>query len=669
MLMATVDTNFQVQKVLTLISPTVAVHQAPSGINNCPHPTRVFHGRRAILDKMHQYFSQNVGKQNIFLLHGLGGAGKTQIALKFIHESATHFTNIFLIDTSTTETIDAGLKDIATKISIGDSSKDALQWLQRKEEAWLLFFDNADDPNINLNNYFPQCSHGNILITSRNPGLCVYSGGHCVVSDMEGSEAVDLLLRSAVQENTGDKKDIAAQIVKLLHYLPLAIVQAGAFISKSGNMASYLALYTHNRARLLTQRPTQSHDNYAWTVYTTWQISFDMLSEQAKTFLKLCSFLHYQGIIEDIFKNATMYSLEPSGPSKEELEMPLQLLSKLLGPSGAWDPLCFLDITNELRAYSLINFDSQKNMLSIHPLVHEWIRSTLSDAASYHHCVSAIVGMSLAALSDRDINVASQWMLPHIDFLMKSSNVPPDFTHQYGKVYLFAGKAEKAKEFQMMVVEKRQNHLGKDHPDTLDAMYWLAWAYEYLGLWKEAEEVMVVVLEKRRHILGVDHPDTLNAMRNLGVTYEKLGKFREAEKFATALLQKRRSLLGDNHPDTLNVMGNLACLYQRLGRFREAEELGVHVLMKRREILSDDHPETLNTQHNVGSTYHIQGQLNKAEELEIVVVEKRQKTLGECHPDTLQSMANLSVTYHKLGKFVKAEVLALTVLAKRRDIL
>ncbi|KAJ7463240.1 hypothetical protein FB451DRAFT_1139627 [Mycena latifolia] len=534
------------------------------------------------------------------------------------------------------------LKSIATAKGVGDSPGDGLQWLQSKQAEWLLFFDNANDPKINLNEYFPQCTHGNILITSRNPGLCVYAGAHAHVVDMEEPDAVDLLLRSAAQDITDHrKKETATQIVKVLYYLPLAIIQAGAFVSQSGNLDSYLSLYSYNRARLLAQRSSQSHDNYAWTVYTTWQISFNQLSEQAKTFLRLYA-----------------------------LEMPLDVLSHFLGPSGAWDSLCFTDVTNEIRAYSLINFDLERNMLSIHPLVHEWTRSTLSDTTSYHHCVSAIVGMSLAALSDRDINVASPWMLPHIDFLMKSSSdALPDLAYQYGKAYLFGGKPEKAKELQTMVLEKRQNLLGEDHPDTLDAMFWLAWAYEYLGLWKEAEEVLVVVLEKRRHILGDDHPDTLDAMANLAVIYESLGKFGEAEKFGIVLLQKRRSRLGHNHPDTLNAMANLACIYNRLGRFKESQDLEVQVLTKQKEILGDDHPETLNTQNNLAGSYKVQGELNKAEELETVVFEKRQKILGDNHPDTLLSMANLSFTYYKLGKLTEAEVLALRVLEKRRNIL
>ncbi|KAJ7708048.1 hypothetical protein B0H17DRAFT_917527, partial [Mycena rosella] len=232
-----------------------------------------------------------------------------------------------------------------------------------------IILDNADDPKIDLNKYFPQCNHGNIIITSRNPGLCVYAASHSAVSDMEESDAVYLLLRSAAQGITDHNKAIAADITKVLCYLPLAIIQAGAFISKSGRLNGYLALYATNKSRLLSQKPAQSHDNYAWTMYTTWQISFDQLSQQARTFLQPCSCLHYQGISEDIFRNAAAYRFGPSSPSKEELQMPLDVLSRFSDPSGNWDPLCLMDVTSEIRAYSLITFHSEQNLFSIHPLV------------------------------------------------------------------------------------------------------------------------------------------------------------------------------------------------------------------------------------------------------------------------------------------------------------
>jgi hypothetical protein len=87
--------------------------------------------------------------------------------------------------------------------------------LSSKADEWLLFFDNADDLAINLNTVFPRCNHGNILVTSRNPGLCVYAGSHSVVSDMEETDAINLLLTSAAQEATSGNKLMAAEIVKV----------------------------------------------------------------------------------------------------------------------------------------------------------------------------------------------------------------------------------------------------------------------------------------------------------------------------------------------------------------------------------------------------------------------------------------------------------------------
>jgi hypothetical protein len=125
------------------------------------------------------------------------------------------FTNTFFIDTSTIETIDTGLKNIALANKAGSTSQDALQWLRNKPEEWLLFFDNADDPKLNLNKFLPRCNHGNILITSRNPELRGYAGAHSLVSDMEESDAVELLLRSATQNTTPGNRQTAVEIVKV----------------------------------------------------------------------------------------------------------------------------------------------------------------------------------------------------------------------------------------------------------------------------------------------------------------------------------------------------------------------------------------------------------------------------------------------------------------------
>ncbi|KAJ7765218.1 P-loop containing nucleoside triphosphate hydrolase protein, partial [Mycena metata] len=383
-----------------------------------PPPSRIFCGRQEILEKMQHFFFDS-GIQHIYVLHGLGGAGKTQIALKFIKESSSRFSDIFFIDTSTITMIETGLKSIAVQKDFGDSPQDGLLWLASKLEEWLLFFDNADDPNINLHDYIPQCNHGNIIITSRNPGMCVYAGSNSLVSDMEEEDAVALLLKSASQKVTVRTEEIAAEIVKLLHYLPLAIVQAGAYISKSRNLDGYLALYTKNQARLLSEKPAQSHDQYAWTVYTTWQMSFDRLTPSAAMFLQHCSFLHYNGISEEIFSYASKYQFDSDGPSKEELQKPLEFLSHFVEPTGEWDSLQFLEVTNEVQSYSLISFDAENKLFFIHPLVHSWSRGTVQNPKGYMFTMGSILGMATSERSLWDMRLTSLLLYPHVELAIQ----------------------------------------------------------------------------------------------------------------------------------------------------------------------------------------------------------------------------------------------------------
>ena len=128
------------------------------------------------------------------------------------------FSNVYFVDASTTNTIDADLKNIALSKGIGESMN-TLDWLARQHEEWLLLLNNADDTTMNLRDYFPHCSHGNILITTRNREIAkhadVYSSYH--VSAMHPDDAKNLLLNiSGLRE--GDIKETeaaAAGIVKV----------------------------------------------------------------------------------------------------------------------------------------------------------------------------------------------------------------------------------------------------------------------------------------------------------------------------------------------------------------------------------------------------------------------------------------------------------------------
>ncbi|KAJ7924514.1 hypothetical protein B0H13DRAFT_1570121, partial [Mycena leptocephala] len=147
---------------------------------------------------------------------------------------------------------------------------------------------------------------------------------------------------------------------------------------------------------LLRARPNQTHDDYAWTVYTTWQISFDRLSKVAAQLLQLSSFLHHEGITEKMLSNAVLYDstvLGEMGPTAQDLEDAQKFLAEFLTPSGTWDRLAYAEITAEIEGYSLIEVDSQKELYSIHPLVQDWTRESVTDPHLVQECIAAIVGM------------------------------------------------------------------------------------------------------------------------------------------------------------------------------------------------------------------------------------------------------------------------------------
>ncbi|KAJ6461709.1 hypothetical protein C8R45DRAFT_1178876 [Mycena sanguinolenta] len=609
-------------------SPNV-VQGSSQVMNNCPPASRNFHGRQTILDTMHQFFAQDTQKQKIYVLYGLSGAGKTQIALKFIEES-TCFTDQLLLDASTIGTIQTGLQSIITAKGAG---QDALAWLAGKHENW-----------CNLNQFIPRCNYGNIIVTSRNPNLRGY-GENSHVSDMEESDAVALLLKSSQQKMSAANQLLVSNL-QVLWYFPLAIVQAGAFILESQNLETYLDLFLKNCTELLKRQSSQWHDAYAWAVYTTWEMSFKKLTPVAAIFLQLCSFIHWDDISEDIFSRAASRVMQ-----SPQIVTSREFLSHFVQAAGKWDSLFFLKVANEIKAYSLLNFNSERKTFSIHPLVHSWSRTTLDEAESYHSCMDEILGMSIKEIPDHDMQLSSLRLVSHVDSSIK--HFPTKFGWQHPMIYDEAGQYAEAKELWIIEVENQRKLYGEDGLETLRPIDNLAATYHRLAQFEEAEKLKVEVLEKWRRLLGEDDLDTVITLHNLAATYHDLGRFEDAEKLEVIVLKKWKKLLGDDHPYTLNAMHNP---YHNLERFKEA-------------LAGDDHPNTLAAMHGLANTYNALGRFEETEELRVEVLERRRKVLGEDHSETLKAMNNLGRTYHRVRKLVEAEALQVFVLKKQREVL
>ena len=324
---------------------------------------------------------------------------------------------------------------------------------------------------------------------------------------MSPKDVRDLLLKVTHHEHTNATEVLAMTIMKVsllcfssssesytviimqeLGHFALAVVQAGMYIFRSGcGIGPYPQLYQTCRSNLLEEYCDYTHkmDGYEWTVYMTWQLSFEQLrthSAQAARFLQLCAFLHHDGISQAIFQNAAV-NIESFADNQESnsLSNAKDFLDLFL-TSAAWDTWKFLKIVSEIRSYSLIDFDDKAEVYSIHPLVRDWICVTMSHRKATCASTQCILGMSVSWKFESENYSFRQTLLPHID------------------VVLQGGTATR--------------------PD-LNAR--LVYTYSEAGRWKEAENLWLLVMEMRKRVLGEEHPELLMSMANLVLTYRNQG--------------------------------------------------------------------------------------------------------------------------------------------------
>jgi tetratricopeptide (TPR) repeat protein len=530
---------------------------------------------------------------------------------------------VFWIDCSTNQTIEQGFSKIAQRCNIKDELQSIRTWLSNMTEQWLLIFDNADDPAIDISLYFPVGSRGTILITTRNPDCKVHQTvGSYEFAGMGVEDAVDLLLKTTGMDDLSldTSRGTARNIVTTLGNLALAIIQAGAAIRQNlCQIEDYCDMYRRRRQELLSRAPTQASSDYKYTVYTTWEVSVHMIegmstevASHALDLLRLFSFLHFDGISEEIFREAW-----------ENMEHERCLdwtasnqVSWLHEDTSEWDPYRVRESVILLSSFSLIKVDGSSNNISMHPLVHTWAHDRL-DTAEQRQWL--LITASILATSISWENKTSDYrfrksLVSHIMTCLKS--LTPEILFAVGN-----GEEERlevANKFIRVCVEN--------------------------GQWQDAVELKEKVLEATKRTLGEEHPDTLLSMGNLASSYSDVGRRQEAIELEEKVLEARTRTLREEHPDTLISIGNLARSYSDVGRRQEAIELEEKVLEARKRTLGEEHPDTLLAIGNLARSYSDVGRRQEADvaiELEEKVLEATKRTLGEEHPDTLLSISSL----------------------------
>src|SRR5947209_448740 len=290
-----------------------------SRIGNIPIARNPFFtGREDLLALLHKRLStaRTAALTQPQALYGLGGIGKTQAAAEYAFRYGGEYTHVLWMRAATRETLIADCVTLAQRLELpGHDEQDQRRmvaavklWLADHED-WLLILDNADDLPL-AQEFLPTSHNGYLLFTTRAQAVGTIAAS-VEVEKLTLQEGTLLLLRWTKlldmdtpldQAQAADRAD-AERIVREMDGLPLAIVQAGAYVEETGcTLSDYLHLYQTHRKDVLTRHSRLLLD-YPETVATTWSLSFRQIEQQspaAADVLRFCAFLAPDAIPEEL---------------------------------------------------------------------------------------------------------------------------------------------------------------------------------------------------------------------------------------------------------------------------------------------------------------------------------------------------------------------------------
>jgi tetratricopeptide (TPR) repeat protein/transcriptional regulator with XRE-family HTH domain len=680
---------------------------SPPLIWNVPYRRNPFFtGRENILSHLYTVlqYSKTVALTQAQAISGLGGIGKTQVAIEYAYRYRDEYQVILWVNASSGEAFTVDFVKLATLLDLPEQFEQdqelvvraVKRWLS-SHTHWLLILDNVDTLEI-LADYLPLYSSGDVLLTTRLQALGTLAQ-NIEVEKMGLDEGVIFLLRrtkmlsagAGLDQSTQENQEQAVEIVTALDGLPLALDQAGAYIEETRcSLSHYLDLYSTSRKELLRRRgrfPVDHPDSVA----ITWSISFQQVEYEslaAAELLHLLAFLDPEAIPEEIIINGTA-----------ELSTSLELVENA--------PLKVDTIIELLLRYSLVRRNSVSRSLSIHRLVQAVLRDGMDkdtqrswaerairavnrtfpdvELNTWEECQRCLPHVLMCATyieeyelafaeAARLCNEAATYLIIHAQYKLAELLLHhalsirqqvfdadhPDTAHtlnDLGVLYLKQSKYHEAEPLLQQALVIRQTQLGIEHPDTATSFNNRAQLFYEQGLYPSAERMYRKALDIRQRVLQPDHPDIAQSLNNLAELYTVLGKFSQAESLYEEALNSQKKSLGSEHPQVAQTLNNMALLYRSKGEYPQAEQYYLKALDIQEQVLGSDHPDVAETLNNLARLYRAMGTYEKAEPLYQSALHIRESTFGIDHPQVAQSYYSIAKLYHSQGKYFEAEKL------------
>lgn len=601
---------------------------------------------------------------------GLGGVGKTQVALELAYwtEKRHPECSIFWVPALSEATFEQAFTDIARILNLDRRGNiDIKETVQRHLSSeiagqWLLIVDNADDLELicegpettdALERYLPQSDNGRIIFTTRSRDVAQRVAEETVkLDELSVLEAEKLLEEMTTQKDLTTDQSLTTALLHELAYLPLAITQAAAYIERNQvSIAEYLRLLhnTENDMADLLSEEFPDKTRYKGSknaVASTWIVSFNKIHDIDSNAAALLSF---------------MAQIEPKA-------IPQSLLPRLgseVQVAGAIGTLC---------AYSLVS--RRDEMLDMHSLIYSATQIWLNKEGLGMQTRRTAIRHVAAVFPSTNFENRHTWRLylPHALRLLQQTGAEDmeerfDLYFRVGLCLLEDGRIKESLRCLEEHWQWTRDHFGQDHPYFLSSQYELADAYQKNGRIKEAVDMLEYIVEKKALVLSEEHPDRLTSLHALAGAYKRNGQIKKAIRILEYIVEKEALILPEENHDRLASQHALAGAYIENGQINKAIDLLEYIVTKEALILPDEHPDRLASQHELARAYLTDKQVAKAIELLKWVVTLRKQSLAEDHRALLTSQQVLGVAYQVDGQVAKAVELLERVVMLRKQTL
>ncbi|KAH7136844.1 hypothetical protein B0J13DRAFT_506566 [Dactylonectria estremocensis] len=668
------------------------VHYLPFSKN------RRFVARKAVLDTLNRMLFTQPGTNRVSLV-GLGGMGKTQIALHFAHwvKENRLGCSVLWVPALSTSSFEQACAEIQKKLAISDiDTKDSKEVVRRylsseKAGDWLLIVDNADDIDVlwgssgetqGIHQFLPDSDRGRILFTTRSQEVSVRAAAGDVVElkPMSSGEAKAILDNWSVEKSQLQDERVVAQFLEKLTFLPLAIAQAAAYMSINKIViAEYLGLCESKDQEMVELLSSGFHDSAHYSssqnaVATTWIISFDQIREKDAPAANILSFISH------IEPKAIPRWILPEMESEQQLTKAIGTLCgygflSRRGDGEIFEMHRLVHLatriwTDKKNITKQTGQDAAQRLAAVFPTAHWENRALWQQCLPHalrllqnieatddsHVCVLSIrIG---GCLNHDGRNKEAVGVLERTfswqKTLLPSDHYKLELQYVLGAVYLSNGQNNIAIQVLEEVVATGKDTFTEEDTTRLNSEDTLVRAYQLNGRMEEAIQLLEHVVDVRAKTQPEEHRDRLSSQSNLALAYRHQGQMEKAVHLYEYVVDVRTKTLPEEHPDLLSSQNNLASIYRDMGQTEEAVKLFEHVVAIRAKVQPEEHPDRLSSQEHLALIYRDMGQTEKAVQLLEHVVDVRTKTLPEENPDRLSSQEHLALKYQDMGQTEEA---------------